>query len=81
MDAIPTDAYLDTKIKICILMNMILPKLGHAGEVWEGNAKFVIRLETVQMTAATNIPGCSSTTSNTKYSIKSGTRNVPTYNK
>ena len=32
--------------------------------MWEGNAKFVKQLETVQMTAATKILGCSSTTSN-----------------
>ena len=27
MDDIPTDAHLDTKIKICIMMNVIVPKL------------------------------------------------------
>ena len=32
---------------------------------WEGNAKFVKQLETVQMTAATKVLGWSSTTSNT----------------
>ena len=44
---------------------MIVPKLEYAGEVWEGNAKFVKQLETVKMTAAKKMPGCSSTTSNT----------------
>ena len=34
-------------------------------DLWEGNAKFVKQLETVQMTAAKKILGCSSTTSNT----------------
>ena len=34
MDAILTDPHLDTRIKICILMNVIVPKLGYAGEVW-----------------------------------------------
>ena len=32
--------------------------------MWEGSAKFVKQLEAVQMTAAKNILGCSSTTSN-----------------
>ena len=41
MDAILTDPHLDTSIKRCILMNVIVPKLEYAGEVWEGNAKFV----------------------------------------
>ena len=42
-----------------------VPKLEYAGEVWEGNAKLVKQLETVQMTAAEKVLGCSSTTSNT----------------
>ena len=58
MDAIlTTDSHLDTRIKRCILTNVIVPKLEYAGEVWEGKAKLVKRLETVPMTAATNIPG------------------------
>ena len=65
MDAIPTDPHLDTGVKRCILMSVILPKLEYAGEVWEGNAKFVKQLQTVQMTAAKNVLGCSSTTSYT----------------
>ena len=65
MDAILTDAHLDIRIKIRILMNVIVSKLEYAGEVWEGDAKFVKQLETVQMTAAKNILGCSSTTSDT----------------
>ena len=67
MDAILTDPHLDTRIKIYILTNVIVPKLEYAGEMWEGNAKFVKQLETVQMTAAKKIPlrGCSSTTSTT----------------
>ena len=40
------------------------PKLGYAGEVWEGNAKLVKQLETVQMAAAEQTLGCPSTTSN-----------------
>ena len=51
---------------MCILMNVIVPKLGYVGEVWQGDAKFVKQLETaVQMTAAKILQGCSSTTSNT----------------
>ena len=65
MDAILTDPHLDTKIKIRILMNVVVPKLECAGEVREGSAKFVKHLETVQITAAKNTLGCSSTTSNT----------------
>ena len=65
MDAILTDSHLDTRIKRCVLMNVIGPKLEYSGEVWEGNAKLVKQLETVQMTAATQVLGCSSTTSNT----------------
>ena len=42
MSAILTDSRLDTKIKICILMNVFVPKkLNYAGEVWEGNAKLL----------------------------------------
>ena len=65
MDAILTDSHVDNRIKTCILMNVIVPKLEYAGEAWEGNAKFVKQLETVQMTAAKYILGCSSTSSNT----------------
>ena len=63
MDAILTDSHLDSRIKRCILINVIVPKLEYAGEVWEGNAKLVKQL--VQMTAAKKVPGCSSTSSNT----------------
>ena len=41
MDAIPTDAYLHTRIKTCILMNVVVPALQYIGEVWEGDAEFV----------------------------------------
>ena len=54
MDAILTDSHLDTRSKRCILINVIVPKLEYAGELWEGNAKFVKQLETVQMTATKN---------------------------
>ena len=77
MDAIPTGSHLDTidRIKMCILINVIVPKLEHAGEVWGGNAKAVKQLETVQTTAAKNVLGCPSSTSNK--SIKSRTGNAP----
>ena len=52
-----------SRINICMLMTVYVPKLEYAGEVWEGKAKFVKQLDTVQMTAAKNILGCSSTTS------------------
>ena len=39
-------------IKICVLINVIVPKLEYAGEAWQGNAKQVKQLETVQTTAA-----------------------------
>ena len=45
-------------------MNVTVPELEYAGKDWEGDAKFVKQLETVQMTAAKKILGCSSTTSN-----------------
>ena len=36
MDAILTASLLDTRIKRCILMNMIVPKLEYAGEYGKG---------------------------------------------
>ena len=65
MDAILADPHFDTRSQICILINVMLPKLEYAGEVWEGNAKSVKQLETVQMAPAKQILGYSSTTSNT----------------
>ena len=65
MDAILTDSRLDTRIKKCILMNVIVPNLEYAGDEREGNAKLVKQVATVQMTAAKKVLGCSNTTSNT----------------
>ena len=65
MDAILTHSHLDTRVKRCMLIDVIVPKLGYAGEAWEGNVKLVKQLETGQMTAAKKVLGCSSTTSNT----------------
>ena len=64
MDAILPDPRLDSRFKICFLINVVFPKFEHVGEAWEGNAKFVNQLETVQITAANKMLGCSSTTSN-----------------
>ena len=64
----------------CILLNVIVPKLEYAGEVWEGNKKLAEKLETVQMSAAkTILLGCSTTTS--KYSIESRVGDVRSQNK
>ena len=52
---------------------IIVPKLGYAGEVWEGNVNFVKQLETVQTTAANRIPRCQSTTTNTVLKAELGT--------
>ena len=41
------DLHLDTRIKRCILVNVVVPKLEYAGEVWEGNVKLVKKSETV----------------------------------
>ena len=62
MDVILRDLHLDTRIKRCISMNVIVPKLEYAGEVWEGNVKLK-KLETVQLAAAKKILGCPKTTS------------------
>ena len=52
MDAILTDSHLDTRVKRCVLMNVIVPNIENAGEMWEGNAMLVKQVETVPMTAA-----------------------------
>ena len=59
MDMILRDSRLDTRIKTCILMNVIVPKLEYDEEVWEGNVKLAEKLETVQMAAAKKTLGCS----------------------
>ena len=45
---------------MCILINVIVPKLEYAGEVWDGNAKLAKQLETVQMTVVVTVVACSS---------------------
>ena len=52
MDAILADPHFDAGIEIYVLMNMIVPMLDYAGEVWQGNTKFAEQLETIQITAA-----------------------------
>ena len=69
MDAILTDPQLDTRIRMCIQINVMVLKLEYSGEVWEGNAKFVKQLETVQIKAAKNILECSSTASNASNTV------------
>ena len=61
-----------------MLINVIVPKLEHA--VWEGNAKLVRQLKTVQMTAAKTILR-KMLQYDESYSIESRTGNAPTYNK
>ena len=36
MDAIVTHSRLDTRVKRCTLMNVIVPKLEYEGELWKG---------------------------------------------
>ena len=73
MDVILRDSHIDSRIKRCILLNVIAPKLGYAGEVWEGNKKLADKWETVQMSAAKKILlGCSKTTSNTALRAEEG---------
>ena len=79
MDVILRDSHLDTRIKRCIPLNVIVPKLEYAGEVWEGNKKLADKLETVQMSAAKKILGCSK--NNEQYSIESRVGNARSQNK
>ena len=44
-----TESHLDAWIQLSILMNVIVPKLEYAGEVWEGESKSIKQPETVQM--------------------------------
>ena len=55
IDVIPRDTHLDSSIKRCILMNVIVPKLEYAGEIWEGGAKLVKKLETIPVPEAKKI--------------------------
>ena len=53
VEVVCCDLHLDTRIKKkCILINVSAPKLEYAGEVWEGNAKFVKQLETAVLMIA-----------------------------
>ena len=44
MDVILRDLHLDARIETCILLNVIVPTLECAGEVWEGNKKLADKL-------------------------------------
>ena len=59
MNAILTDSHLETEIELYCDECVTAPKLGYAGEVWEGEAEFVEQLKTVQTTEARNILGYS----------------------
>ena len=51
--AIPADLYLDSRIRIRILIGgVFVPKVDYLGKVWEWNTKFMEELETLHMTAA-----------------------------
>ena len=65
-------SHLDTRTKNFFLMNMIVLKLECAGKVWDGNAKLVKKLETVQMTSAKKILVCSNTTRHTTFGAELG---------
>ena len=65
MDAILTGPHLKSRVIICILTNVIVPKLEYAGASMGRERKVRKQLQTVQMPAATKILGCSSTTRNT----------------
>ena len=39
IDVILRDSHLDTRVKRCIVWNLIAPKLEYAGEVWEGGIR------------------------------------------
>ena len=65
MDAILTEITPKTlDLNRCILTKVIMPKIEYV-EVWEGSAKFVKHLETVQMTAARKVLLIVCSTSNT----------------
>ena len=75
VDVILRDSHLDSSIMKYVLINVMVPKVENA-EVWEGNAKLVKTMETLQMAAAEKTIECSKSTS--KYGIESRVRNAPT---
>ena len=52
IDAVLADSHLDTRITVCILTNVIVPRRECAEEIWEVDAEFVKQVERVQMAAA-----------------------------
>ena len=78
MDLILRDPYLDTRIKRCILLDVIVPQLEYAGEVWGKNVKLVEKLEIVQMAAAKKILECSKPTSTTALRAELGMYSLKT---
>ena len=77
VDVTLNDRHIDTRIKICIIINVIVPKLEHAREVWKGDANSVKQLETVRMLDK-NILGCSSKTGTTVFRAELGTHSLKT---
>ena len=63
MEAVLTGSGIGSRTKRCILTNRVVPKLKHAGKAWEGNAKSIKQMETVQLKKV--VLGFSSTTSST----------------
>ena len=78
MDVILRDSHLDTRIKRCMLLNVIVQKLEYAGEVWEGNKKLAEKLETVQLAAAKKVLECSKTAGNTALRSELGMSSLKT---
>ena len=72
VNVILRNSHLDTRIKRCTLLNVIVPKLEYAREVWGANKKLPDKMERVQMAAGKKILGCSKTTSNTAWRAELG---------
>ena len=66
-----------TRVYVITHFNVIVPKLEYV-DVWEGNTKLVKKLETVPMTAAKKILGCSKTASNTALRAELGMYSLKT---
>ena len=56
MDIVLSDTHLDTRMTLCILINVIVPRRTYAGEVMEADAEDVKQLERLRMAAAKKTP-------------------------
>lgn len=75
MEEILRYSHLDARIRRCVLMNVIVPKLGKAGKGWKRQREVrKTQLETVQITATKKILGCSK--NDELYIIRNTTGNV-----